>query len=225
MKKNYITLFIAMILIVSIGYGQNIMLNGALESWDDSNNPSSWDKAENISQESTETHGGDYAAAHESADGTKDFQQNVEGVIGGQQYTISYYYKDNDAMARARIWSYWLEGESTLADNEAELRPNVYSEDNAEWQHFSITLTAPATADGFRFEVRVYKEDGQVGGYVYYDDFMVEGATTNDPEPTNYPTDFTATASGLSINLEWTDSDGEQLPGAYLIIGKQTSFL
>jgi len=40
---------------------------------------------------------------------------------------------------------------------------------------------------------------------------------TPEPEPTNYPTDFTATAHGLSIQLDWTDSQGEQLPAGYLI--------
>ncbi|MDZ7743506.1 MAG: lamin tail domain-containing protein [Bacteroidota bacterium] len=37
------------------------------------------------------------------------------------------------------------------------------------------------------------------------------------PEPTEYPTNFVADATGLSIELTWTDSDGAQLPDAYLI--------
>ena len=222
MKKNYFTLLlIAIVLMPFIGMSQQLVQNGDLESWDDANNPTNWDKAENISQESTEIHGGTYSAAHESASGTKDFQQVLEGVVGGQAYTISYFYKDNDPMARARIWSYWLEDGSTLADNEDVLRPGTYSEDNADWQEFSITLTAPPNADGFRFEVRVYKQDDMTGGYVYYDDFSFTGDLTVYPEPTNYPTVFTATAAGVSITLDWTDAIGEQLPAAYLIQGEE----
>ncbi|HEY9115563.1 MAG TPA: choice-of-anchor J domain-containing protein [Bacteroidales bacterium] len=46
------------------------------------------------------------------------------------------------------------------------------------------------------------------------------GGFTPDPEPTNYPTNFTATADGLSITLTWTDATGEQLPSGYLILGE-----
>jgi len=222
MRKIYFTfLFAAIALMPFVGMGQQLMQNGDLESWDDANTPTNWDKAESISQESTEIHGGTYSAAHESASGTQDFQQNVESVVGGQTYTISYYYKDNDPAARTRIWSYWLSGGSTIPDNEDELRPSTYSEDNADWQQFSVTLTAPPTADGFRFEVRVYKQDDMTGGHVYYDDFSFEGNQNVYPEPTNYPTNFTATASGISITLDWTDAIGEQLPSAYLIQGEE----
>lgn len=42
-----------------------------------------------------------------------------------------------------------------------------------------------------------------------------------DPEPTNYPTNFTATTYGTSIMVNWTDAVagvGEQLPASYLLI-------
>ena len=221
MKKIYFTLlFVAVALMPYFAMGQELMQNGDLESWDNASTPTNWDKAENISQESTEIHGGTYSAAHESASGTQDFQQNLEGVVGGQQYTISYYYKDNDAMARTRIWSYWLEDGSTLPENEDVLRPSTYSEDNADWQLWTTTLTAPVNANGFRFEVRVYKQDNLTGGHVYYDDFSFNGDQNIYPEPTNYPTAFTATASGVTITLDWTDAIGEQLPSAYLIQGE-----
>lgn len=46
------------------------------------------------------------------------------------------------------------------------------------------------------------------------------GGFTPDPEPSNYPTNFTATADGLSITINWTDATGEQLPSGYLILGE-----
>ncbi|MBU2650380.1 MAG: lamin tail domain-containing protein, partial [Bacteroidetes bacterium] len=39
------------------------------------------------------------------------------------------------------------------------------------------------------------------------------------PEPTNYPTAFTANAMGVTVDLSWTDATGAQLPSAYLILG------
>ena len=44
---------------------------------------------------------------------------------------------------------------------------------------------------------------------------------TPDPEPTNYPTNFTATASAFTINLNWTDATGTQLPAKYLILASE----
>ncbi len=41
----------------------------------------------------------------------------------------------------------------------------------------------------------------------------------HDPEPTNYPTDFVACATGLTMEITWTDAVGGQLPSAYLIKG------
>ncbi len=37
-------------------------------------------------------------------------------------------------------------------------------------------------------------------------------------EPTNYPTDFAALASGTSISLAWTDATGDILPTGYLVL-------
>ncbi len=39
------------------------------------------------------------------------------------------------------------------------------------------------------------------------------------PEPTNYPTNFTAASAGVNIDLTWTDATGTQLPTGYLILG------
>lgn len=196
---------------------QNLMENGGLEVWSNPTTPQGWDKAEDVSQSDVNVHGGVYSAQHTSASSTKDMQQDVEGIVAGVNYEISYWYFDNDPQARTRIWSYWLSGGSTLPDHEDVLRPSVYSEDNPGWQHFSVTLTAPPTADAFRFEVRVYKQDNVSGGSVFYDDFSVEQAGV-DPEPENYPTDFAAAATGVSIDLTWTDALGAQLPSAYLIL-------
>lgn len=41
---------------------------------------------------------------------------------------------------------------------------------------------------------------------------------TPDPEPTNYPTAFTATPAPFSVGLSWIDATGAQLPATYLIL-------
>jgi len=51
--------------------------------------------------------------------------------------------------------------------------------------------------------------------------FYKAGSATIDPEPTNYPTNFTATVMGVDITLTWTDATGGQLPTNYLVMGDE----
>ncbi len=60
-----------------------------------------------------------------------------------------------------------------------------------------------------------YKESSSVNNPVY---FFKAGETVVNPEPTNYPTAFAASVSGLNIDLTWTDATGEQLPYKYLVL-------
>ena len=203
---------------------QNLLINGDLETWT-GGLPDGWTVTENITQETTIVHGGSSSAAHLSESSTKDFRQEIGGISEGQEYTISYWYYDNDPNARTRIWSYWTSGGSNLPDNADELRPSSYSEDNGSWIEYNVVLTAPATADGFKFEVRVYNQDGNTGGQVFYDDFEFSGDVTIDPEPSNYPTAFMANASGLSVDLTWTDASGAQLPSGYILVAGDNSSL
>lgn len=221
--KKLLSLFtiVAFSLLSFQGIGQNMVTNGDLESWDNATTPTGWTLYDNISQESTEVHGGTYSAAQQSDASSQKFRQDLGGIVGGQTYHIVYYYKDNDPAARTRIWSYWMDQDSTYLSDDADvLRPSTYSSDNADWQVFDETLIAPANAALFRFEVRTYKENNNTGGHVYYDDFSFENDNTVYPEPTNYPTDFTATANGVTINLTWVDATGDQLPSGYLIKGE-----
>ena len=225
--KNFILLLTiaAFVSAPFLSNGQNMVQNPGLEQWDDATTPTGWDLFDNISQESTNIHGGTYSAAHMSDASSKKFRQDIENVTPGTEYTISYWYLDNDTNARTRIWAYWMDASGTYLDDDYDvLRPSTYSEDNPSWQQFSATLTAPVNAAQFRFEVRVYKQNDNTGGYVYYDDFEFSGQSSSDPEPSNYPTDFAAAANGLSINLTWTDAVGEQLPSGYLILGVKDGY-
>jgi hypothetical protein len=226
MKKIYaLIVMTAFVALPFLSMSQNMVQNPGLEQWDNPTTPVNWDKYYNITQENTTVHGGTYSAAHTSDVSSQKLRQDIENVTPGTEYTISYWYFDNDPAAKTRIWSYWMDASGTYLDDDADvLRPNTYSTDNGEWQHWSNTLTAPVNAASFRFEVRVYKENNNTGGKVYYDDFSFSGQTTIKPEPSNYPTGFTATAGGLTITLAWTDATGTQLPDGYLILGAKDGF-
>ena len=222
MKKTYL-LTIALAIITSFSLmGQNLVVNGDLESWDNATTPTGWSVMDNITQESTIVHGGAFAAAQLSEDGSQKFRQDLSGIVGGQEYVISYYYLDNSTAARTRIWAYWMQDGTYLDDNEEELRPTTYSEESPEWVEYTVTLTAPINANEFRFDVRTYKQDGTFGEYIYFDDFSFDGEIIIKPEPSNYPTMFAATAVGLSVELGWDESIGDQLPTGYLVLGEKT---
>ena len=42
--------------------------------------------------------------------------------------------------------------------------------------------------------------------------------STISPEPSNYPTDFAATANGIVVNLTWSENDGAVIPDGYIIM-------
>ncbi|MDA9126354.1 T9SS type A sorting domain-containing protein [Flavobacteriaceae bacterium] len=176
MKKLYV--LILSLTITTLSFGQEIMLNGNFESWDNATTPTSYSKAESTEQETTEVHGGANSAKHTG--GTKDIAQTITGIIPGSSYTISLWYKvaSGDATS-ARIWSYWQASGSNITDNANELRGpnNAYLSNNGgAWTQYTTTITAPATADGFYFEVRTYS-----GAVIYWDDFSVFKESVANP--------------------------------------------
>ncbi len=220
MKKIYISLLLLFLIVAAhSSKAQNFVINPGMETWTSDTQPEGYTIAENITKDASVIHGGSFSAKHTSASSTKKIQQVIEGITAGETYTIEYWFFDNDNAAKSRIWSYWLNGTTTIAADEAILRPATYSENSAQWQLFSAVLTAPAEATAFRFEVRAYNQDGNNGGAVYYDDFTFSGDIVIKPEPTNYPTAFEASATGTGANISWTDAVGTQLPDAYLIYG------
>ena len=155
-----------------------MLVNGNLENWDDTSTPTSWDKAENLTQETTEVHGGSNSALRNGGSGTKDLSQNITGIVGGDSYTISVWYKADGDGSDARIWSFWRTGTTNLDDNVAELRGpnNSYFDNNGNtWSEYSVTLDAPEAADAFFFEVRSYSQST-----VYWDDLSFVHNTSYD---------------------------------------------
>jgi hypothetical protein len=61
-----------------------------------------------------------------------------------------------------------------------------------------------------------YKESSNVAATVYF--FKAGGAAQPDPEPSNYPTQFTAAPDGVDVYVVWQDATGAQLPSKYLVL-------
>ncbi len=176
MKKQRLFIKIAAICMLLFGgmfagaYAQtNLVVNPNFDQWTDGL-PDGWAFDEVASMESDNVFQGSFAVKQRVLV-TRMWQQ-VDGITAGDLYNISYWYYDNDPDARSRIWAYWTADGELLPDDAEILRPDSFSEDLDEWQELLITLTAPAGADGFRFEVRTY-DSGAGGGAVYFDAFAL----------------------------------------------------
>ncbi|MDD4374897.1 MAG: fibronectin type III domain-containing protein [Bacteroidales bacterium] len=92
------------------------------------------------------------------------------------------------------------------------------------------TITVSPTSDVVITFTEIINESGDIvleirstgAAQVKVDDITwTSYSGSPDPEPTNHPTDFTATANSTSqITLEWSDNDGEQVASGFLIVGK-----
>lgn len=169
MKKIYFLLFT---LIATASFGQELLLNGDFESWTDPMTLNDWTKYENTVQEATEVHSGSFAAV-QTASGTKDIAQTVTGIVPGTSYTLTVWFKVDAATADgtdARIWSKWSTDGAVDHATDADVLQGPgggYFDNNGNvWTEYTTTVTAPATANEFYFEVRAYGS-----AVVYWDDF------------------------------------------------------
>jgi len=214
MKK---VLFILLMISFSFwGMGQNLVLNGDFENWTGIN-PDNW----TASGDGISISGDPYAqSGQNSCEVFWDSQSNqyltsdAFNVTEGEEINASFWVADNDPAGRARLCIIY-EGASNYY--------GTYSEDMAGWQQLTYTNLVPAGATSAEFQIRFYDVSSNWDGdaTVFVDNVVYEYNTTVYPEPTNYPSDFNATVDVTDIDLGWLDdTEGDQLPQAYLVLGK-----
>ncbi len=175
MKRNL--LFLAATFLSFAAFSQQMIPNSGLETWATDNDLDSWTETNSqivVFKESTIVHSGSFAAKVVApADLRGDIYQKV-AVTPGHTYTLSmWYYVAAGDGTDARIWSSWKTADDAawLTDNEDVLKgpggTAVYfvPEQMGVWYNYTTTVTAPANAGLFNFEVRTYKNST-----VYWDD-------------------------------------------------------
>jgi hypothetical protein len=77
------------------------------------------------------------------------------------------------------------------------------------------------------FTLLLKQADSTNSGQVTIDNvsWTAFGGGNPDPEPSNYPTGFDATANGLSCGINFTDATGTQLPSGYIVFISESSTL
>lgn len=230
MKKLYFLFTLALTFSVS---AQNLAVNGDFEAWTDTTTPTGFSPSPftaAVTQEATIKFAGMYSAKHQTATSSSvKIQKEITGIVPGHSYTMSYRFLDNDVNARSRTWSYWTTDASgsiatvTDATTDDSLRPSTYSDDNASWIEYTVTVTAPAGVNGFRFELRTYAQNS-IGGVVYYDNMSLVDNTTATTKNFNtidgltmYPNPVSgnvlniSSAANLAMNVAIFDVLGKQV--------------
>ncbi len=217
MKKNYFLLIAALVIAAFSVNAQNLVLNNDFENWT-GGTADNWladGGAIEITQNSTTTQSGSFSC--EVLWTSQDNQYLTSDsfiVTSGIEMNASLWVYDNDIAGRARLCIIYEGADNYYGD---------YSADMDSWQQITYSDIIPEGATSAQFQIRFYDISGDWDGdaTVIVDNVVYEGNSTINPEPTNYPTDFVATAEGLAIMLNWTDAVGDDLPYAYLIKAEQ----
>ena len=194
--------------------------------------PDNWTDDSGIEtfQEMTTVHGGDYSCGVIVNTGTQaqcDFSNEVAiPVSEGDDFKVSFWAFTSE-FVRVTVVLDWV-GAPSLYTNEY-VGPNT-----GGWAQLVYEDLVPDGATEVTIRLRFYDVSGfNPPETQYVDDVEFESpvgepleVTNGDfeswpginPEPTNYPTDFTAEATGLNAKLNWTDATGDQLPDSYLIL-------
>lgn len=236
MKKLY-TLSIALLSAVSMNAQENLLENGGFEVWTDgvpqNFEPFTGSVSINnfVSQETTIVHEGTSSLRHQSQTSTQYLEYDfLIEVTPGDEYTMSYWYLDNDANAKTRIWSSWMQqvdSDYNVLDADAAILRNAentsYSVDNPQWIQKTVTVTAPAEATHFRYQVRTYREaPGSEGGFIYYDamSFVNNSVASVKQNEISGLTVYPNPLSGNTLTIA-SDSNVEKTVAVYDVLGKQ----
>jgi hypothetical protein len=140
---------------------ENLVLNGDLElgSGDDFDNWGKWNGPDNMTEETTEVHGGARALkivnAEDAAEWQVQFVSDEVEMTVGDSYTISFWVKGDAVNVRA----------STKPDNTAHY--GDFYEATEEWTQYSTTFDATDPL------MRVSLDIGQNAGTFYIDDIVL----------------------------------------------------
>ena len=193
--------------------------------------PDNWTDDSGIEtyQEMTTVHGGDFSCGvlvNTDVQGNCDFTNEVAiPVAAGDDFKVSFWANTSE-FVRITIVLDWVGATSQYSGT-------YVGPATGAWEQLVFEDIVPDGATEVILRLRFY----DVAGFTppetqFVDDVEFESpigepqpVTNGDfeswpglnPEPSNYPTGFTAQATGLNIALTWTDAVGTQLPDAYLI--------
>lgn len=174
MRKIY-----ALVTIVAASFAANaqtnLIPNHSFEDWT-AGVPDDWTVSiptagGTVEEETTDFQEGAKSAKITAPAGTGNVQLKLSdfAVEEGEEYTFSYWYKDESTDARFRHWGIWRDNTNNAeVGASTDLKPGGYMPDTSGWEEVAMVVTAPAGATHFRLDFRTYKETGD-SGIIYLD--------------------------------------------------------
>lgn len=174
MRKIY-----ALVTIVAASFAANaqtnLIPNHSFEDWT-AGVPDDWTVSiptagGTVEEETTDFQEGAKSAKITAPAGTGNVQLKLSdfAVEEGEEYTFSYWYKDESTDARFRHWGIWRDNTNNAeVGASTDLKPTGYMPDTSGWEEVAMVVTAPAGATHFRLDFRTYKETGD-SGIIYLD--------------------------------------------------------
>ncbi|MCF8366938.1 MAG: hypothetical protein K9H16_14210, partial [Bacteroidales bacterium] len=183
--------------------------------------PSDWQDDSGITtfKESGQVHEGNFSCGILVNTGTQadcDLSNLVSiPVVAGENFKISFWYFTSQHV-RLRAAFDWNDGNATYSDNYAG--PTA----SGNWEEFVYEGFVPADVTSVNLRIRCYDVSGFVAPETQFVDLFsfesplgnVLTVTNGDfeswpsslPEPSNYPSNFEASALEQQISLTWTDA-------------------
>ncbi len=225
MKKLYI---LALSLIGAFAFAQTpLNTNGSLESWTDgSTQAEGWYMtASNLTNGVISRVEGGAQDGNISVKVTAPASSNNQvgladiAVTGGQQYSVSFWYKTSGA-AKFRFWGQWRDAAGALTVTDDPFQPSGTSyieEATTEWTKVTITSTAPTNATLIRITFRNYSGSSDL--YIDNVNFYQGSASVKDNNIAGlsvYPNP--ATGSTLFVT---SNNNVEKSVAIFDVLGKQ----
>ena len=216
MKK--LVLVFSFLLLTSLVFSQNLLLNPGFEDWDDNGTggpPDDWSlsgTSMTASQEATTIHGGTYSTNLTwTTTSTRWLEQDV-AVTAGSGYEFNFWAYDNDPYGRARITIRWYDsGDSFISGFYGD-----YSSDSASWQQLSSGVQqAPANTAYAEAGIRIYDVSWQGTATVYVDDAAFQEDSSN-------PISRAYTHSSTRMDVVYSTSVTSVDPADYTLTGTAT---
>ena len=215
--KKFTFLWVAISLISLGSSAQNLLLNPGFEDWT-GGAPLEWsfnDQTMVLTENTSNVYEGAASCQVLFTSQTQsevNLISNTFVVTPGEELSLSAWFLDNDPAGRATL--------SILYEGAGNFYSEMYTEDGAEWQQIATTHLIPDGAVSAQLQIRFYDISGSWDGDA---EITVDAAiclVDNEikPEPSNYPTAFTAAPSGVNASISWTDATGDQLPQKYLVM-------
>ncbi len=174
MKKIY-TLITIIAASFAANAQTNLIPNHSFEDWT-AGVPDDWTvsipaNGGTVEEETTDFQEGTKSAKITAPAGTGNVQLKLSdfAVEEGEEYTFTYWYKDESTDARFRHWGIWRDNTNNAeVGASTDLKPTGYMPDTSGWEQVAMLVTAPVGATHFRLDFRTYKETGD-SGIIYLD--------------------------------------------------------